>query len=204
MIDLWITICMAFGLGNCGALAEPEVTQPEPTPVQVVEAPVPTRPESNGNTNSGTEDVCVPDEEEQRMLDLVNTARASSRSCGGQQYASAPALTWNCKLRDAARSHTQDMADTNFFSHSGSDGLQVSDRVTAQGYDWRTVGENIAAGQDTAAQAMDGWIKSAGHCRNIMNPEYVDFGSALEVNELSDYYSYWGQAFAAPFGSLER
>lgn len=141
---------------------------------------------------------CQPTAREVTMLNLVNNARASARSCGSQSYSTTTPLTWSCQLRDAATAHTQDMVDNNFFNHTGSDGLKVSDRVTATGYSWRTVGENIAAGYANEQQVMQGWLTSEGHCRNIMNPAYKDFGSAVMFTNQADYSSYWTQVFAAP------
>lgn len=51
------------------------------------------------------------------------------------------------RLQAAARAHAVDMAQNDFFSHTGSDGSSVADRTTMAGYLWTTVGENIAAGQ---------------------------------------------------------
>ena len=99
----------------------------------------------------------------------------------------------------AARQHSQDMAANNFFSHSGSDGLQVGNRVTATGYDWQTVGENIAAGYPTEANAVAALLESPGHCSNIMNPAFREFGSAVEFTSRVVYPSYWTQVFAARF-----
>ena len=47
--------------------------------------------------------------------------------------------------------HAQDMAKKNFFEHQGSDGSTVAARATKVGYDWRSIGENIAAGPTTIA-----------------------------------------------------
>jgi len=58
-------------------------------------------------------------------------------------------LIWNEALARAAQKHSTDMSINNFFSHSGSDGLQVWDRANAEGYEYRYIGENIAAGQVT-------------------------------------------------------
>ena len=141
---------------------------------------------------------CVPSAAEQLMLNLVNAARAQPRQCGDQAFAATQALQWNCQLADAADSHSRDMATNNFFNHTGSDGLRVSNRVTAAGYQWRFVGENIAAGHQTEEIVVQAWLESPGHCANIMNPNYEDFGSAVILTDQADYPSYWTQVFAAP------
>ncbi|MFK8080504.1 MAG: CAP domain-containing protein [Granulosicoccus sp.] len=134
----------------------------------------------------------------QRMLQLINEARATTRSCGSETFSVARALSWNTDLVEAAREHSDDMATHNFFDHSGSDGRSASDRVTGQGYRWRTVGENIAAGRETAEQTVDDWLESPGHCRNIMNPSFVEVAVACVENNDSDYRRYWTNVLAAP------
>ena len=140
---------------------------------------------------------CTLSAGDEAMLKLVNEARAEPRHCGSEAFDAAPPLAWSCELMTAARQHSQDMAGNNFFSHSGSDGLQVGNRVTATGYDWQTVGENIAAGYSSEAEAVTALLKSPGHCANIMNPAFRDFGAAVEFANREVYPSYWTQVFAA-------
>jgi uncharacterized protein YkwD len=45
---------------------------------------------------------------------------------------------------------------------------------------------------------MSGWLASAGHCANLMNPVYKDFGAACVRNDATTYERYWTQVFAAP------
>ena len=90
------------------------------------------------------------------------------------------------------------MGDYNFFSHTGSDGLTVGDRVVNGGYDWSAVGENIAAGQQTIDIVMAAWLDSPGHCANIMDSAYTEFGAASYSVNGSDYPIYWTQVFARP------
>ena len=158
--------------------------------------PAPLPPETS-NPPPPDEQACQPTASEQLMLDLVNAARAQTRDCGGQTYSATSALKWNCNLLAAADKHSRDMATNNFFNHTGSDGLSVSNRVTTTGYQWRAVGENIAAGQPAEEVVMQDWIGSPGHCKNIMNPTYEDFGSAVIFTDQADFSSYWTQVFAA-------
>ena len=136
--------------------------------------------------------------EQQDLLALVNQARAEARACGTDNFEAAPPLSWSCRLESAARSHSEDMATVNFFSHTGSDGLQVKDRVNATGYSWGRVGENLAAGMSTAAAAVDGWLSSDGHCANIMNPDFSQMGLARASSSGSDFGTYWTQVLARP------
>jgi uncharacterized protein YkwD len=128
---------------------------------------------------------------QQTVLNLINQARAQTRQCGTVTYPATKPVIWNTQLEAAAQGHSNDMASHNFFSHTGSDGLNVASRVTAQDYRWRTVGENIAAGTTTAEATVNLWLSSAGHCANIMNPAFSEIGAAKAENSASDYRIYW-------------
>ncbi|MES3021999.1 MAG: CAP domain-containing protein [Pseudomonadota bacterium] len=114
----------------------------------------------------------------QTVLAAVNAARASGRQCGPRYFAAAPALSWNGALAEAARLHSVDMATQRYFEHKGKDGRTVSERAVQAGYRWRRVGENIAMGQESAAEVVAGWLASPGHCANIMQRDFTEMGSA--------------------------
>jgi hypothetical protein len=43
-----------------------------------------------------------------------------------------------------------------------------------------------------------GWIKSPGHCANLMNPAFTEMGAAFAVNNRSEFGVYSAQAFGTP------
>ena len=91
------------------------------------------------------------------------------------------------------------MVANNFFSHTGSNGSTLGDRATAAGYAWSSLGENIAAGQASVAEVVDGWMKSDGHCANLMNAGFRDIGVACVAgNANTTYRTYWTQDFGTP------
>jgi len=145
------------------------------------------------------ESACPTQEQiRQQMLATVNLARAEARECGDTAMPAVAALSWNERLTQAAYRHSADMANYDFFSHTGLDGGSVSTRASEHGYDWRWVGENLAAGQSTVAQVVAGWLTSPGHCRNLMKEEFVEMGAACEENDDSHYRYYWTQVLAQP------
>ncbi|AKJ26878.1 CAP domain-containing protein [Caldimonas brevitalea] len=132
-------------------------------------------------------------------LRLINQRRAAGATCGSNGYfPPTTALAWNDRLTAAAYGHSREMATYNYFSHRSRDGRTMSDRVTAAGYTWSAVGENIAAGQQTVAAAVDSWMKSAGHCASIMSARYRDMGLACASSSSSDYGRYWTFDVARP------
>jgi uncharacterized protein YkwD len=135
----------------------------------------------------------------QRVLDLVNQARATPRYCGNRAFTAVRPVRWNDSLAEASRLHAEDMAHYNYFSHSGRDGSDPAQRVERAGYRYRSTGENIAAGaQMKPEDAVAGWIKSPPHCANLMNPAFTDMGVAFAVDPRSEMGVYWTQAFGTP------
>jgi uncharacterized protein YkwD len=133
-----------------------------------------------------------------RVLELINAARAHKRSCGDKIYQPAGPLRRAAGLDKAALQHARDMAAHSFLGHEGSDGTRVAQRATGAGYSWKRIGENVAAGSATPEQAVDDWLKSPGHCANLMNKEYTETGIAVSVNPTSAAGIYWTQVFARP------
>lgn len=128
-----------------------------------------------------------------RVLALTNAARAAGASCGGVTYAPTTPLTYNALLEKAAQAHASDMAAQDYFDHTSRDGRSVSDRINATGYAWRNIAENIAAGQLTPEEVVAGWLGSAGHCVNIMNPNLKELGVGYAQGGTLKHY--WVQDF---------
>jgi uncharacterized protein YkwD len=132
----------------------------------------------------------------QAILDAVNAVRAAGRTCGDRKFGPAAPLLWNDELAEAALAHSDDMARRHYFEHRGADGSVVGDRAHQAGYNWRSVGENIASGVRSPEDAMAGWLDSPGHCANLMNPAFTEMGAGYAVNPNSKYGTvYWTQVF---------
>ena len=124
---------------------------------------------------------------------IVNRYRAEGANCGGQEMPPAGPLSMDPNLQCAARVHTMDMAERDFFDHDNPDGDGPDDRMEAAGYDGRGWGENIAAGNSTAEETMEQWMDSPGHCRNIMNDGYTLIGVGYYPG--GEYDHLWTQTF---------
>ncbi len=140
---------------------------------------------------------CLPGVTIAEAVAKLNTARATGRMCGTTWYPAAPPLVWNEALARAASLHSQDMAANNYFSHTSLDGRSPGTRITQAGYNWSRYGENIAAGQSTMDAALASWLKSPGHCKNIMNARNKDYGLGCAYKSTSRYRIYWTQDFGA-------
>ncbi len=95
-------------------------------------------------------------------------------------------------LQAAAEAHAADMEARATMTHTGSDGSGVAQRVTARGYDFCLVAENIAQGQRSLDEVMDGWIGSPSHRSNMMLPKITQYGLARSAND------YWVMVLGRP------
>jgi uncharacterized protein YkwD len=86
------------------------------------------------------------------------------------------------------------MARQRILNHT-LDGKTFDQRITAAGYRFSAAGENIYVGA-SAAQAMAFWMRSPGHQRNLLSPDYKEIG--LGVKPGSARQQYWTQVFAMP------
>ena len=70
------------------------------------------------------------------------------------------------------------MATRRIMSHTGGDGSSMSQRVGRESYAWSGLGENVSMGYDTVPAGLAGWMKSPGHCANMMSPNFREVGVA--------------------------
>ena len=112
---------------------------------------------------------------------LLNLRRASAGlgPLGGQR-----------KLLHAANSHAKDMVDHQFVSHIGSDGSTPLSRVRRTGFlkgaSFFAVGEDMAWGNSyevTPANAVQAWMNSPVHRRNILDKRFNRIGSGVVRGE---------------------
>lgn len=129
--------------------------------------------------------------QQQEILTYINQARSKPCLCGTTTYPAVPALTLDTQLNTASDKFAVDLATYNYFSHTGRDGSQPWDRMTREGYIWRAAGENIAAGYTTTRAVVDGWLKSPGHCANIMSSNFKNVGVGYGYSATSSYKYYW-------------
>lgn len=125
------------------------------------------------------------------LLQLVNEVRAKGCNCGNTAMPPVQPLSWNILLELAAAKHSKDMLDRKYFSHTSPEGVTPQMRIKAAGYAYSWSGENIASGFSREADVLNGWLKSEGHCKNIMNANYKEMGVG-RANGL------WAQVFASP------
>jgi uncharacterized protein YkwD len=106
---------------------------------------------------------------EVKMIELVNKDRA--------EHGLVP-LKRDDELTKVARKHSKDMFVRDYFSHVTPDGKDPFDRMHADDIHFITAGENIALAQ-TISIAQYGFMHSAGHRANILNPAFSHIGIGI-------------------------
>ncbi|MEU4219180.1 CAP domain-containing protein [Actinoplanes sp. NPDC026623] len=120
-----------------------------------------------------------------QVVSLSNKARVK---------AGCKALRVNDKLLWAARGHSKYMAATGTLTHTGSGRSTFITRAKAAGYPVPR-SENVAFGYRSAAEVVNGWMKSPGHRRNLLDCGAKTF--AVGVVYASDGTPYYTQDFGS-------
>jgi uncharacterized protein YkwD len=110
-------------------------------------------------------------------------------------------MAYNTALEAAARSQANLMAQKDTLAHDL--GVTLRERVTAAGYAG-AVGENIAGGQQTLQQAIEGWLNSPGHRATLLSDKFVEFGLAaahVPAGRKSRFGIYWCFIAGGPFSA---
>ena len=125
-----------------------------------------------------------------RMLVRVNSERRRQ---------SLPAIAPSATLDRVAQAYADDMLKRSHYGHVDPEGLTVRERAYAGGYDLRFIAENLAAGQPTVDEAVDGWMKSEKHRENILSKIYTEAGFGLAIGKNKrGYQIIWVQVFGRP------
>lgn len=155
------------------AIRSPYIPMPTPSPT-----PAPTPTPSLVNVS----------EFELRVFELVNIERANH---------GIPPLVWSDALADSSRGHSMDMAVTNTFGHTSSDGTTFRERIEKTGLVYFGAAENIAYGSATPEAVVMGLMNSPGHRENILNTNMTHLGVGMYQLPGSQWEFYTTQKFIA-------
>ena len=110
------------------------------------------------------------------LLVLTNQARAAQK---------LPPLAWNDDLATAALAHSDDLASHggNCDLHDSCDGEVWWRRVQRYYPNWYLLGENVGVSISDPVALHEGWMASAGHRANILNPSFSEFGAAVVLGQ---------------------
>ena len=104
--------------------------------------------------------------EKEACLNVLNSLRSTE--------AKGP-LVWNDRLAQAAKVQAGNILEANAFSHTDVYGKTVSERVSETGYNWQSLGENLAIG-DGVYDVFYYWKASPSHNEVMYDPKFQECG----------------------------
>jgi uncharacterized protein YkwD len=110
-----------------------------------------------------------------------------------------PELRWLSSAAAAAESHSRAMAQRGFFSHTDPQRGDLAARIKKAGVQWSLIAENLFQQRgcpDAVRCAVEGWLESAGHRRNLLNAKYTHTGIGVSSDERKTLY--YTQIFVTP------
>jgi uncharacterized protein YkwD len=139
---------------------------------------------------------------EQKLLEVLNFARERGEPCESNTGEAAPPLAMRAELRCAARLHSLDMVERDFFDHTNPDGTGPEERIRETGYSFRVASESICceisessgmdpydmAPYDALAELFDA---GGNDCKNLVDPWFDAVG-------IGYFGGYWTLDFAGP------
>lgn len=131
---------------------------------------------NTGGTSTGTSSAA------QAVLAEVNAARAQN---------GLSALTLDASMNRAAAVRAAELAQS--FSHTRPNGSRGLTALNEAGVSYRTAGENIASGQQSAQAVVSAWMNSSGHRANILSSSFGRMGVGQAT---IGGRTYWVQLFA--------
>lgn len=153
----------------------PEVEKPE---VEVPDVENPGQPEEDNDSSETETELSYAEQ----VVKLVNEERA--------KYGLSP-LTLDKSVESAALVRSKEIEKS--FSHTRPNGSSFSTVLKEQGVNFMGAGENIAWGQKSPEEVMQGWMNSEGHRANILNAKFTKIGVGYYQN--SNGTNYWTQLF---------
>ncbi|SEV92733.1 CAP domain-containing protein [[Clostridium] fimetarium] len=139
------------------------------------------------NGTSNTTSSSSFSEFQKKVIALVNNERAN---------AGLNALSENNELNNVATLKSEDMVKLNYFSHTSPTYGSPFEMLTQFNIKYTAAGENIAYGQPTPEEVMNGWMNSPGHRANILNKNFTQIGVGIAQKANGQYV--WTQEFTRP------
>ncbi|MCL2820626.1 MAG: Ig-like domain-containing protein [Oscillospiraceae bacterium] len=97
-------------------------------------------------------------------------------------------------LTQVAQLRVREISEPNQFSHTRPDGRAFQTAFNDIGLQYTYAGENLAAGQESPAEAVRAWMESTtGHRETILDSDFGNLGVAVTID--GDGRLYWVQIF---------
>ena len=108
----------------------------------------------------------------EKIIEATNTARIENNLI---------ALKVDEMLNQASQNKVEDMFEKQYFEHIGPDGRNVINWANDSGYEYISIGENLALGNfEDEEDLLRAWLESPGHRENILNTGFTEIGVAAK------------------------
>jgi uncharacterized protein YkwD len=121
----------------------------------------------------------------------VDAGEAAALISQYRQSRGRSAVTVDPALMAIARAHSDRMAAADTMTHVLPGEGSFRDRLVAGSYDAGMAAENVAEGQSSLAEVLQGWKNSPSHNANLLEEHIDDIGIAVSVAEGSKYKYFW-------------
>lgn len=118
------------------------------------------------------------------------SSSATATLAGIRTSAGLPALVADAQLEQAALQQAGYMASRERMSHTTGWGKNFASRMKDNGVRGAAA-ENIAEGRFDQQKVFDIWMHSAGHRRNMLDPDFSRFGLAYVRDGRDSAIRYW-------------
>jgi len=163
------------------SLLSPQVLQPNsahtPTNTNLETTPTPSQPTNPTPENIqvlGTVDTTKDTEnfsfDTNKLYRLISEYRKEQK---------LHTLFVNRTLEESAQRKLSDMIEKKYFRHADMNQYESWYLFNASGYDYTFAGENLSSGHNTPWQVFDAWVNSDVHNQQLLKPEYLDMGLAI-------------------------
>ena len=136
------------------------------------------------STAVSAQSITTRDKAAEEIVRLVNIER---------EKAGLPSVKLSRELYRPAMIRAREIVKS--FSHTRPNGQPFNTVFIAYGITYRTVGENLAAGQTSCEMVMQQWMDSPSHRANILNKNFKYLGVAYLYSGKGKYKHYWVQEF---------
>jgi uncharacterized protein YkwD len=121
----------------------------------------------------------------------VDAGQAAALISQYRQSHGRSAVSVDPTLMAIARLHSDRMAAANTMTHVLPGEGSFSQRLAAGNYPAGMAAENVAAGQSTLAEVLEGWRKSPSHNENLLEEHIDEIGIAVTVAPGTRYKYFW-------------
>jgi uncharacterized protein YkwD len=116
----------------------------------------------------------------QLALGQISTSSLLAQTNQQRLKAGQAALKLNSQLVSAANSKVNAMVSQNYWSPSTPYDSTLNQSVISAGYKPKALGQNLAYGFDSSAQAVSGWMSNSLRRASLLNANYSDVGFGIK------------------------